>query len=123
KRSVGFTQNELASGGKIAVEINCTHNCFEGISQSGSARPPAASFLPSPHQQMATEIECLSVGLERFTRNQTGAQFSQPAFLFVRKMRIEVFRDYKLQNRIAQKFQALIVVVITLFFVAETGMR
>ena len=37
-------------------------------------------------------------------------------------MSVEVFRYHKLKNSIAQKFQALIVLVIALFFVAETGM-
>ena len=38
------------------------------------------------------------------------------------KMSVEIFRYDKLKNSIAQKFQALIVLVIALFFVAETGM-
>ena len=38
-------------------------------------------------------------------------------------MGIEIFRDDKLQNRITEKFQSLVVFVIALFFVGETGMR
>ena len=37
-------------------------------------------------------------------------------------MSVEIFRYDQLENSIAQKFQALIVLVIALFFVAETGM-
>jgi hypothetical protein len=37
-------------------------------------------------------------------------------------MSVEIFRYDKLKDSIAQKFQALIVLVIALFFVAETGM-
>src|SRR5438477_10833709 len=71
---------------------------------------------------MPAELERLGVRLERVSRNQTGAQFRQPAFLFSREMSVEVFRYHKLKNSIAQKFQALVVFMIALFFVAETGM-
>jgi hypothetical protein len=37
-------------------------------------------------------------------------------------MSVEIFRYDKLKDSIAQKFQALIVLVISLFFVTETGM-
>ena len=37
-------------------------------------------------------------------------------------MSVEIFRYDQLENGIAQKFQALIVFVISLFFVADTGM-
>jgi len=37
-------------------------------------------------------------------------------------MSVEIFCYDKLENSIAQKFKALIVLVIALFFVAETGM-
>ena len=60
--------------------------------------------------------------LERVPRNQARAQFRERSFLFPWKMSVEIFRYDKLENRIAQKFQALIVFVIPLFFVAETGM-
>jgi hypothetical protein len=62
------------------------------------------------------------VRLERIARNQARAQFREPAFLFPWKMGVEIFRYDKLENSITQKFQALIVLVIALFFVAETGM-
>src|SRR5439155_321764 len=44
------------------------------------------------------------------------------SFLFPWKMSVEIFRYDKLKDSIAQKFQALIVLVIALFFVTETGM-
>ena len=37
-------------------------------------------------------------------------------------MSVEIFRYDQLENGIAQKFEALIVLVISLFFVADTGM-
>jgi len=37
-------------------------------------------------------------------------------------MSVEIFRYDQLENGIAQKFQALIVFVISLFLVADTGM-
>jgi hypothetical protein len=60
--------------------------------------------------------------LERVPRNQAGAQFCERSFLFSWKMSVEIFCYDKLENSIAQKFKALIVLVIALFFVAETGM-
>lgn len=71
---------------------------------------------------MPTEVERLGVRLERVPRNQAGAQFRERSFLFSRKMSVEIFRYDKLKDSIAQKFQALIVLVIALFFVTETGM-
>jgi hypothetical protein len=71
---------------------------------------------------MPSEIERLRMRLERVPRNQAGAQFCERSFLFSWKMSVEIFCYDKLENSIAQKFQALIVFVIPLFFVAETGM-
>jgi len=61
------------------------------------------------------------VRLERVSRNQARAQFRERSFLFPWKMSVEIFRYDKLKHSIAQKFQALIVLVIALFFVTETG--
>ena len=71
---------------------------------------------------MPAEAERLGVRLERVPRNQARPQFRQRSFLFSWKMSVEIFRYDKLKDSVAQKFQALIVLVIALFFVTETGM-
>jgi hypothetical protein len=71
---------------------------------------------------MPAEVERLGVRLERVPRNQAGAQFRERSFLLSWKMSVEIFRYDQLKDSVAQKFQALIVLVITLFFVTETGM-
>src|SRR5438094_10129504 len=72
---------------------------------------------------MLAQIERLGMSLECVARNQTRSQLRQPAFLVLWKMGIEIFRDDKLQNRITEKFQSLVVLVIALFFVSETRVR
>jgi hypothetical protein len=71
---------------------------------------------------MPAEIERLGMRLERVPRNEARAQFRERSFLFPWKMSVEIFRYDKLKDSIAQKFQTLIVLVIALFFVTETGM-
>src|SRR6476469_4988404 len=72
---------------------------------------------------MPAQIECLGMGPERVPRHQTRPQLRQSALLFLWEMGIEIFGDDKLQNRITEKFQSLVVLVIALFFVGETRMR
>src|SRR5437773_2326086 len=72
---------------------------------------------------MPAQIERLRVSLECVARNQTRPQLRQSALLFLWEMGIEIFGDDKLQDRITEKFQALIVLVIALFFVGDTRMR
>src|SRR5437773_2029226 len=90
--------------------------CSSRCRDQGQALPSALQ------QQMPSKIERLGMRLERVPRNQARAQFRERSFLFPRKMSVEIFRYDKLKDSIAQKFQALIVLVIALFFVTETGM-
>jgi hypothetical protein len=69
---------------------------------------------------MPPKIKRLSVGGECIAGNQTRTQFRQPPFLFSGEMSVEIFCYDKLENRIPQKFQTLIIVVISLLFMAET---
>ena len=63
------------------------------------------------------------MGLKGVARNQTRPQLGQSALLFLWEIGIEIFGDDKLQNRITEKFQSLVVLVIALFFVGDTRMR
>src|SRR2546430_8568295 len=106
----------------MLTKKNPAENRPKSRPKSRSPPPPAASFLATPHQQMPSKIERLGMRLERLPRNQARAQFRERSFLFPWKMSVEIFRYDKLKDSIAQKFQALIVLVIALFFVTETGM-
>src|SRR5437660_3714222 len=72
---------------------------------------------------MPAQIEGLRVGLKGVARNQTRPQLGQPALLFLWEIGIKIFGDDKLENRITEKFQSLVVLLISLFFVGETRMR
>jgi hypothetical protein len=69
---------------------------------------------------MASEIEHHGVRPEGVARDQPRPQFRQRPFLFLREMGVEIFRHHQLQNGITQKFEPLIINVITLFLVPDT---
>src|SRR6478672_3714334 len=123
KGSTGFAQNEIPRRCEIAVEINRADHRFEGVTQSGNARAAAAGLFAAAHQQMPAQVERLGMSLKRVARNQPRPQLRQSALLFLWEIGVKIFGDDKLQNRITEKLQALVVLVITLFFVGETWMR
>jgi len=56
------------------------------------------------------------------TRNKAGAQLGQLTFGFVLELREEVLRNHHLQDRIAQKFQSLVVKMPLLGFMTYAWM-
>ena len=61
--------------------------------------------------------------LQCLARNEPGTQFRQLSFSFAAKTAKEMFAHHKLKDRVAEEFQTLIIKMIALRFVAQTGMR
>jgi hypothetical protein len=60
---------------------------------------------------------------ERFPRNEPGAELRQFSFRLVLKISKEMLRYHELQDRIAQKFEALIIEMMLLGLMSHAGMR
>ena len=70
-----------------------------------------------------SEIERGGMHPQCFARHQPRTQFGQLSFGFDSKMPKQIFGNNELENGISQKFQALIIKMITLRLVTEAGVR
>src|SRR5437868_1546131 len=68
---------------------------------------------------MTPQIKFLGMGFERIARDQASPQFSESPLALARKMGIEILGNDKLEHSITQKLEPLIVLMMTLFFVAD----
>src|SRR5437763_12259653 len=105
---------------KAAVEINSANQRFECIGQCRCSLAPATGFFPPSHQKIPSQIERGGVHLQCFTRYQPRTQFRQLSFGLDAKMAKKILGDNELEDGVTEKFQALIIKMITLGFVAET---
>src|SRR6266704_2559408 len=108
---------------KAAVEINGANQRFECIGQCRCSLAPATGFFSASHQKIPSQIEGGGVHLQCFTRYQPRAQFRQLSFSLAAKMAKKILGDDELEDGATEKFQALIIKMIALRFVAETRMR
>src|ERR1700752_904078 len=60
---------------------------------------------------------------ERFPGNEPGAKLCQLPFGFILEMSEQMFRHYELEDRVAQKFQALIIKMMLPGLVSHAWMR
>src|SRR5205085_8961450 len=75
------------------------------------------------HHQIAPQVERRCVNCERLPRNQARPKLRQLSFSLILKMSKKMLRYDKLQNRIAKKFQTLIVEMIPLCLMSQARMR
>ena len=68
------------------------------------------------------KIESKRMFLQSVAGNQARPQLRQLSFRLGAKFAIEMFGDDELKNGVAQKFQALIIKMMLLRLVTETGM-
>ena len=117
-----FLENETADCFQVAVEINRAEQGFERVAQGRIASPAAARFFAAAHQQMPAKIEAGGAHLERFARDEARPPRRQATFAGFAVTREEMLRDDELQDRIAEKFEALIIELRPLFFVRDARM-
>ena len=108
---------------KTAIQINGADERFKRVRQSRCSLAPTTGFLAASHQKVTSQIERSGVHLQRFAGNEPGTQFCQLSFGFGTKAAKEMFANHKLKDSVAEKFQALIIKMIALSFMAQTGMR
>src|SRR5712692_10030462 len=107
---------------QIAVEVNCADQRFEGVGQGRCSGATAACFFAASHQKESSQVQSRGVFFQRFLRNQSRPQFRQLPFRLVAEMPKKMFGDNELKNGVAQKFKTLIVEMMLLCLVTETGM-
>src|SRR5260370_4439831 len=115
-------ENKFSRCLKAAVEINSANQRFECIGQCRCSLAPATGFFPASHQKIPSQIERGGVHLQCFTRYQPRAQFRQLSFSLAAKMAKKILLDDELEDTVPENFQALIINMIALRFVAETRM-
>src|SRR6266705_224829 len=104
------------------IEINRADQRFERVRQGRYPRASTARFLAPTHQQELSEIERGGMGFQCVTRDQARAQFRQLSLRLIAEMPKKIFRHHELQDRVAQKFQALIIKMTLLGLMAEARM-
>src|SRR5437762_11557303 len=85
------------------------------------SRPPLASS--TSYQKVTSQVQSGGVHLQCFAGNEPRAQFSQLPFCFGAKVAKEMFGNDQLEDSVTEKFQALIVEMISFRLVAKAGMR
>jgi len=121
--TASLRQNEFLRWFETAVEVDGADERFERVRQCGRSSPATTAFFAASHQNVASQVQCGSMRSQCFARNQPGAEFRQLTFGFDPKMPKQILGDNKLENCVAQKFQTLIIKMITLRLVAEAGVR
>ena len=118
-----FGEDDAAHGDVIAVEIHGADERLVGVGEGGGALTAAAGFLAASHHEIAAEIDIGGVHTEAFATDELGAQFGEVAFRVVGEMVEEVLGKDELEDGVAEELQALIIEMVPLRFVAQTGMR
>ena len=91
------------------VHIDGRQHGLHGVGQNAGLFTPAGLLLPVAHEQVTAQVQRPGDGAERALAHQRGAAGGQFALVQVRIFLIQHVADAKLQHRVAQKFQALVV--------------
>ncbi len=116
-----FGQNDTADGDKIAVEIHRADERLEGVGQRAGAVASAVGFFATAHHEVAAEVEAVGEDAESVAGDDAGADFREIAFGELGKLIEQMLGEDELQDGVAEEFEALIVEMMALGFVSETG--
>lgn len=107
---------------RTGVEVGRTDYGFQCVCEGGVAITSAICFFSASHAQMRTEFDASSMTRECFGRDELGACFGEYAFIGMRKFLVEQLGERELEDGVAQEFQALIVWLGALVFIANAAM-
>ncbi len=96
-------------GDETAIEIDCAEECFERIADNGFALAVAVDLPAFSEQQRSVEAEFNCVAGCGFFIYKQCARDGELAFLFSRVCEVERLGDDQLQYRVAEKFEAFII--------------
>ena len=115
-------EDDPADRDEIAIEIHGSNQGLEGIGQRAGPVPTAVGFFAAAHHEIAAEGEPVGQDAQAVARNDAGADFCEVALAELREQIEEIFGEDELENGVAEKFKPLIVEVMALRLVTETGM-
>ena len=115
--------SELLCGIAASVEMNGAGDGFERIGEGGFAITAAIGLFTTAHAQMRTKTDAAGDAGEGLGGNKLGACLREHAFIGLGQTLEEQMGERELQHGIAEEFEALIVCLRTLGFIADTAVR
>ncbi len=111
RRNPGLEQGLHHPPGDVepAVEEQRPDQRLQGVRQDGFAAETTGLELPGPEAQHIAYVQRRGDLRERLAADDPGAQPAQIAFGAVGKGAEQMFRDHEVQDRVAEKFQPLVV--------------
>ena len=92
-----------------SIHIDRRQHGLHGVGQNAGLLAAAGLLLAMAHQQISAQVQRAGNHAERAFAHQRGAAGGQFALVQVGVFRVQHVADAKLQHRVAQKFQALVV--------------
>ena len=92
-----------------SVHIDGGEHSLHGVGQNAGLLAAAGLLLAMAHQQISAQVQRAGNHTERAFAHQRGAAGGQFALVQVGVFLVQHVADAKLQHRVAQKFQALVV--------------
>src|SRR5262245_25761721 len=101
--------HDTAGGFVTSVTVHCTEQRFEGTGQDGGFVPAAAALFTFAQVKQWTKIEQGSLFRKHRGIHQRRAHSGQVTLALLRKTANQKITDGKIQDRIAEKLQHLVV--------------
>src|SRR5262249_30962008 len=114
--------NERLSGGQTAIDKNGAENCFKGVGKGGSAVASTVRFLAATKNEVFAEAERAALFGKRAAGDRVCAGPWERAFVERGEMVVEIAREDELDDSVAEKLEALIVLSGRAVFVRDGGM-
>ena len=96
---------------KVTVQLDSTNNGFHGVGKDGLAAKPTAFQLTGAQPKVFPQFKFTADFCQCNTLDHTGPQKAQLSFPGFFEVQVKLFCNDQVDNRVAQKLQALIVLV------------
>lgn len=112
-------KHELASRIKAAIQIHRANHRLKGIGYGGATASAAAGLLTAAEDDMLPQVQPAGLTGKRGPVHQLGARLGKRAFTELGKAGVQLAGDHELDDGVAEKFEALVVVLAAAGLVSE----
>lgn len=104
-----------------AIEVHGANERLEGVGQGGRAPATPVVLVAAPHHQVIAEANPAGVLSERPAGDEPGAELGEVSLVHIREAPEEMLAGDKLQHRVAEVFEPLVVEVNLLRLMTQAG--
>ena len=109
QRRLKDRHGEIADLRQALIQVKGADQCLERATEYGRTTASPTLILAPPEQQMIAQADLVGKLGQRARTDQGRTQAGQRAFILIRKACIEVLADDKVEHRIAQELETLVV--------------